>query len=609
MAQRVGRLAITAGIILAFGNELLSLLHLFSFWPLLILWSATAAGCGWIIWRKRGVGRASIVNGLLGLRFDEKVVLALLGVLLACAFLSGLLSPPDSWDSMVFHLPRQVRWIQQASLEHFPSRVAQQLFRGPYAETLQASLQILTRTDLTTQLVSWGALLLCLLYVYLMAGQIGASRRWRLLGLLFGVCVPIAFLEASTTKNDLVVAAWSLAAIWLVLGALKAGTLTRRDALSIGFALGLAGLTKSTAYMLLVPFLPVLAYAVLRRRDRLACGLLVLAGFISINAGHWVRNTRTFGLPTGPASSTRIHMNAEMSLPRFLSRLSREASLELATPSDSFNQAVEGAVREWHRWLGIDVLDPATTYPGRPFVVLFLPYNEYQASAPVQFVLLLLLPVGGLIWRRRLAPLWWTVAFLPWAVFGWLCLISKWEPYLNPRLHLLLFFVAAPALAALLGAAFRERGRGDGIQHRAEPGLVLALAGLLVLQVLPSVISSERSLFGPVFRPRSELLFVEGKHLRPLYEAAAEEVRSLRPTVLGIDSGGDWAWEYPLMRLVRRNLYEPEFVTVNPTLVAERAYSAPDVIVVFRPVDTYTDRASGRTYRATGHFGFLTVLR
>ena len=144
---------------------------------------------------------------------------------------------------------------------------------------------------------------------------------------------------------------------------------------------------------------------------------------------------------------------------------------------------------------------------------------------------------------------------------------------------------------------------------RFEAALFLTLAALLLVQVLPSLISSERSVLGPVFRPRAELLFIQGKHLRPIYEEAATLVRSLRPQVLGIDSRGDWEWEYPLMRLVRRNPLEPGFVSVNPSLVASRPYRTPDVVVVFRPVDSYTDRRIGRSYRAVGHFGFLPVLR
>lgn len=607
MARRLGRLAIAVGGFLALGSELLSLLRLFSFWPVLILWMPAAIGSFLAIRRWLREDSVSVLALLKQFRFDEGLVLSLIVGLAACALVLGLFFPPHSWDSMVYHLPRQVHWIQQGSLVYFPTSIPYQLFRGTYAETLQASLQLLTRTDLTVQLVSWAALVLCLLYVGLIAGEMGASRRGRLLSALIALCVPIAFLEALTTKNDLLVSAWSLAAIWLVIRGLKARRVDRIDALLIGLALGLAGLTKSSAYLLLAPLIPVLGFLLLRLRHRIACGLLVVAAFSSINAAHWERNLASFGAPLGPTALTRMFFNETMSPARFISRLARESSLEVATPFLSINRQVESKIRGLHDLLGVDVLDPATTFPGRRFEVNFLPNNEYQAGAPLQFAGLILLPIGGLIFRRRLAASWWLAALLPGAMFCWLCLTSKWEPYLNPRLHILIFMIAAPALALLVDILSEMLVESGAL--RTGSTLFLLAGGLFALQIYPSLKSSALSVLDPLPRPRSELLFSEGAHLRPLYEQTAALIRSLHPAVLGIDSRGDWAWEYPLMRLVRRNLYEPAFVSVNPSLVTDRKYRTPDVVVVLRPVETYTDHQSGRSYRAVGHFGFMTVLR
>ncbi len=597
---------IVAGGCLALGSELLSLLHLFSFWPVLLLWTLVAFVSLRTLSRWMHVEKLSPLR-LKELRLDERLVLILIAGLMVFALIVGLLSPPRSWDSMVYHLPRQVRWIQQGSLEFFPAHVPYQLFRGPLAETLQASLQLLTRTDLTVQLVSWAALLLALLYVGLLAGEIGASRRSRLLSSLIALCVPIAFLEASATKNDVVVAAWSLGFLWLLVRAWRTRRMSRTDALMIGLALGLAGLTKSSAYLLLVPVLPILAFLLARLRHRLVCGLLIAVAAIGVNIAHWSRNVATFGSPLGPVRLTRLFVNEAMSPARFISRFTREASLEIATPVASVNREVEATIRRLHGWLGVDVLDPSTSFPDRRFEVNFLPYNEYQAGAPLHFAGLVLLLVAGLILRHRLTPEWWLPALVPWAMFLWLCLVSKWEPYLNPRLHLLLFMVAAPAMGVLIESVSRLWTAGR--TPKAASALVLLAAGLFVLQLYPSLSSSARLVFDPLPRPRAALLFSEGQHLRPIYEEAAAFVRSFHPTVVGIDSRGDWSWEYPLMRLVRRNLYEPAFVSVNPTLAAEQSYRAPDTLVVFRPVEIYTDHQSGRVYHAIGHCGFLTVLR
>ena len=611
--ERLGRTVIGAGAALALGTEILSLFHLFSFAPVLVLWSMTGLGSAFAMRAARKQqGHDSRVDRLPWQR-DELFLVGLTGVLVTCALVSGLLCPPNSWDSMVSHMPRQVRWIQQGSLEHFPAHVIQQLVRGPYAETLQASLQLLTRTDLTTQCVSWMALLGCALYVALNAAELGASRRAQLLGCVAAVSVPIAFLEASTTKNDVMVAMWALAAVWLTIRAFRSRVMSRGDALLLGLALGLGGLTKATFYLMMCPFVPVIGVMLLRLRLRLRerwkYGILIAAAFLLVNLGHWTRNVLAFEGPLGPDDAMSLQYNKARSMPRFLSRVVREASLELATPFDASNRRVESAVLRIHQWLGLDVLDPATTYPNRPFQVLFLPHNEYQAAAPVHFILFLFLPLAGLLVRRRLAPCWWIVAGVPWAIFLWICLVSNWEPFLNPRLHLLPFFLTAGALAAWVDTLERQPGKAPRSGARRTVAATTLGALLFALGVLPSVVESDRSVTGSVFRPRAELLFDEGRHLRPIYEQAAALVRSFHPGVIGLDCRGDWAWEYPVMRLLRRDPYEPTFVSVNPTLVADRSYPTPDVLIVFRSLERYTDRRHERTYRAAGHFGFITVLR
>src|SRR5262249_24070367 len=57
------------------------------------------------------------------------------GTVLIGAFLFGIAAttPTTNWDSMSYHLPRALHWIQQQSVEHFPTENTRQIEFGPWA--------------------------------------------------------------------------------------------------------------------------------------------------------------------------------------------------------------------------------------------------------------------------------------------------------------------------------------------------------------------------------------------------------------------------------------------------------------------------------------------
>ena len=205
--------AIVTAAFLAVGAELLSLLRLFAFWPVLFLWVLVSVWVATVLYRQLQKGRITI--RLLGWTHLDLILLSTLAVLLAITLASGLLSPPNSWDSMVYHLPRQVRWIQQESLAHFGTHSILQLMRPPLAEIISAQLLILTSWDQLLGLVQWVAMVLNLCVSSLIAKQLGTSRRGQLLTGLLCLSAPIAFMEASNTKNDLIFSLWFLVLAWL----------------------------------------------------------------------------------------------------------------------------------------------------------------------------------------------------------------------------------------------------------------------------------------------------------------------------------------------------------------------------------------------------------
>ena len=61
-------------------------------------------------------------------------------------FVVGLIAfvaPPNTWDSMTYHLPRVMHWIQDRSVAYYPTFILRQLYLAPGAEYLILQFQIL----------------------------------------------------------------------------------------------------------------------------------------------------------------------------------------------------------------------------------------------------------------------------------------------------------------------------------------------------------------------------------------------------------------------------------------------------------------------------------
>ena len=119
----IGGSCIWAGL-LALLVEILSLFHGLNKPTLLIAWTIVAGGI-WTFVLRTGTP----LNFSLQECRRQASELPLLAkacwivVTLIAAFLLGIAvtTPPTNWDSMAYHLPRAMQWIQNGTVAHFPT--------------------------------------------------------------------------------------------------------------------------------------------------------------------------------------------------------------------------------------------------------------------------------------------------------------------------------------------------------------------------------------------------------------------------------------------------------------------------------------------------------
>lgn len=402
--------------------------------------------------------------------------------------LSGWLYAPNTVDSMVYHLPRMVYWLQHGNLDYFAVQTDRMLYQPPLAEFMMLSLRVMDDTVQTAFFVQWIFGLGCVFAVGLIAEHLGANREAIWSSMFLAGVLPILIVQLSSTKNDVVLAFFVLMSFYFlwVLGK----TMSRSTAIWVGITMALAVLTKGTSYVLLFPM--GLFWVVQKIRWGLQhpfqWGRLIGEGsiigliMVFLCGGFFYRNYSVAGSPLGITQDLFFVYNNEVhQISTFLSVLIKNLSLHFTIPVIS--SAVESGVIWMHeKILSVDVHDTAISFSRYQLPELGL--TEDTAGNFLHF--LIWLPALWWVWKNRHWNLLW-LTLLGLSSFLLFCFQVKWQPW-HSRLHMPLFFLFCVPLGGWMAEwKWRRYGR-----------LGLAMVGILYavfcffrpLVVLPPLTSS-----------------------------------------------------------------------------------------------------------------------
>ena len=602
--------AVVWGVVMAATTELLSVFHeltpagLTSVWLIALLVGAV------VVFRRR---ETRLAWPLRHLERVDVVFFAPLGILVAALAAPAILAAPNTWDAMTYHMARLIHWQQHATLAPYPTNIPRQLYLQPGAEFVLLHLQLLSGGDHLAGLVQWASMLGVLVGTWLIAKDLGAERFGGFLTIAFAASLPIVVLESTSTQNDYVVAFWLVCAVFFALRIMRwrGPALPWQLAVAFGASLGLALLTKATAYFIILPLLTWVAVARLRRPGIRSFGWLMLAGALALalNLGFYARNVLVFGTPLGPTDegTPSLHyINADVTPTLVASNLVRDVGLNfIATPVVGVNVRGVNIVAAIHAWLGVDIADSRTTWGEELFreQPVEHAFDENFASNPIHVVLLAAALVAT--WALRRSP----AAFAVVLGTGFLLFaaVLRWQPW-HTRLELPFLVLGAP----VVGVTF----------ERMAPRLTLAVATALVLSMLPWVVDNQaRPLLGPrtiLAVNRDEEYLTNRPDLRAAYLAVVAFLRERNCASIGFISDVDGA-EYPLWALLENaGLDRPVLIehvgVANASAAQARAAEGrfqPCAVVSFQATPTETMELGGETFRrrawAIGQAAILTV--
>lgn len=541
--------AVCFSLLLAVATELLSLFTAITFPALAVFWGGVALIALLYLLSKRAC--LKIQKPLL----ENLWMLAGIVAVIATTLLIALVAPPNNWDSMTYHMARVVHWIQNGSVAHYPTHITRQLYSAPWAEYAIMHLQILSGGDRFANLVQWFAMCGSIVGTSLIAREFGASSRVQVLTALLTATIPMGILQASSTQNDLVVSFWLVCFVYF--GMLLIRSPGQATALVCGGSLGLAMLTKGSAYIFAFPFLLWLLGSGLKVHRNRFVKPIIIAGVIaiSLNAGHYWRNYSLWGNPL--ATDGEKLTNDRVTIQATVSNLTRNIASHTWTPIPPINYLQFRGVTFVHETLGMELSDPATSLNEMIFSPARTSLDEDYAGNGLH-LLLILISVGALIVRRKSLPRALTPYTLSLAVGLLLyCMLLKWQPW-GTRLQLPMFVLASPLIA--LALPFGNRS-----------WTASTLAAIMLLCSTPWLFGNQtRPLWGHrsiLSTDRESLYIAKRSQLLPYYFQAAEYFS--RPgscAAIGLVSSNNNTYEYPLWALLnnrRKEMPRIEHTNVN----------------------------------------------
>jgi hypothetical protein len=503
-------------------------------------------------------------------RWDRLLVLAII-VIVALTALLAWLSPPQTWDSLNYHMARVAHWAQQNAVRHYVTGVGFQNSMPPGAEIAMLHAYVLFGGDRLTTFVQWFAMLGCLVGVFLVARQLGVGTLGRIMTVVFAASIPMGIVQASSTVADYVVAFWVISVAYESVRILESGV-TRSSVVYISLAAGLGLVTKPTAVAFVVPFAILVAFIVFRQfpiPQALRYTALSITLVLVLNAGYLLRNTALYGNPIAHEGRISFHINETMSARVILSNTLRNISLHAGTPSPYGNKAIYLAVAKVHEVIGMDVDDPRTTAITN-YKVSKPSTNEDKTTNPLHALLILVIFVVILLKRKDIRPSIIILSLVIAATFPLISSLIKWMVF-NSRLHLPFFILFAPIVGYSLERFLKPNGT------RAIASILLLASGpwLMSIQSRPLITNSQSFVESVFVMPREDLYFANGWHLREAYLEMAEVIKGSNCSDVGIILPGNGA-EYPLWVFLGAPRSAPRIEWIDAGITSR--YTDPDFI-------------------------------
>ena len=569
---------------IAVSTEILSLIHGISFPAILTAWLFFLLVCFIAMsvhWKKHDFS----LPVLQRLSFLKVTLFATIAFILVATFAAAILYPPNTWDSMTYHMARVANWINNKSVSFYPTAITRQNYQMPLAEFAILNLQVLAGCDLYANLIQWINFLVLICLGLVVSAELGLSNRAQQVSAILICTLPMAILQASSTQNDLVVSCFLMSFGFFMLR--LRDNLSAESLFFAATSLGLALLTKGTAFLFCAAIGTSLAVPILMKRKHDFTRLLKAISTLSIvviialllNSGHFLRNIHLYGHPL--STEGEFYLNEDMSTVTLLCNILRNGALHLGTPFVMLNNYQLHALQTL---LGSQINNPKTTWLGQKIQIQYSRHEDLAGNLLHLLIAIFVFVTLPIAWAKGYyhRTIWYAIGVM--LGTGLYCWILKWQPWAS-RLHTPLFALAAPLLAIGITS---EKG-----SLRKYFGYVIILS--MVLYSVPFALDNKtRSLISAEWKndDRMQLYFTNRPDLFNDYNTAMKFLEEKNNEKVGLYLGSD-DWEYPFWEFARRYENYGRSMTFrhigvnNVSMTIGEDVQLPIYVIATKPIETW----------------------
>ncbi|MBF0486268.1 MAG: glycosyltransferase family 39 protein [Candidatus Omnitrophica bacterium] len=469
-----------------------------------------------------------------------KTILFFLGVLAVfggVTFIIAIVAPPNTWDSMTYHLARIMHWLDNRSVYFYEAANDRQNFYPPGAEYILLNIYALMNSDRCLNLLQWAAGMGSAAGVSLIAGYLGAGLLGQAFAGVLVFTIPMAILQSSSTQTDLIASFWIVTTLVFLMRSMrdiKPGSWC--DIIAAGMAAGMAFLTKGTAFVILPFFLWFAVRSIQTEKIKGVFKSAMVLAIILMVIFPWV--ARCVQADKGKMGGISDVSLKDHSWQCLISNTSKHLASECEVPFLPIMKACAANVTGVHRFINFKLDDERTTGGDlREMLLSSQVFEEDHAGNFFHVLFFMVCAVTALFLKNWKARFYVICCFIAAAVF---VSTVKWNPWVN-RFHLPLLLITVP----VAGVVVNNRKWIVWILS----AIFLCLAVPVLLHNNSRPISGEKTIFS---FPWSYQYFWKRPDLLEPYHNAAQIITKSGCRHVGINIGGD-SWEYPFWALTKES--------------------------------------------------------
>lgn len=519
--------------------------------------------------------RKNVKNNMVGILFFA---------FWAGIFVLAIFTIPYNWDSMTYHLPRIMEWIQNKSVAHYATydvrRVTSPVL--PAFINLQAYL-FGSSNDSIFNLLQYSSYITNAVLIYYVCKKLALEKKYCFMGMLLFVSMPIAFGEALSTQVDQFSTMWLLMFVYLLLDLLKetyrlrCNKNTISDVILLSCCIAYGYLAKPSVMFGMVFFAVWLLIICIKKKESikevLTLILIALIVIIIIISPEVIRNIQTFGSISDPIAGKRQLIGTGNPLYVLVNGL-MNFTMNLPNKYIDWKDILEHGVYWIAYILKVDITSPLIAEDGVAFYLHKAGrYNHDTAINPV----VVIAAAAAFIWflykifkKEKLKIQEYYILFAS-VSFLFFCCIVRWEPFVT-RYMLSYLALLCPAVVIWL-FKMKKRVYADAIYGIL---VFISVCELLNLSVYHYNICKD----GNSMEERTAGYFTVNNSAADNYVELKKELEELECDSIGLYLSMAATYEYPIWTMIDENVHMESILTENATTRYENTDFVPEYIIV-----------------------------